>query len=163
MKLNCGYNGDGIPATQAEISFPEGLAIDPSGNVYFSDMGNNRVRIINQQGTIETIAGNGTCGFSGDGGPGSAAQLCGPQGVGIDAKANLYIADGYSGTESDLQSRNRSHLILAKLYRRASDTKPPWSPRRPRAWSPGRPRPGLRESRGIAPLPGRTRRPPFDE
>jgi hypothetical protein len=60
-------------------------------------MGNNRVRKVNLQGIIETVAGDGSCNFSGDGGPAKKAELCGPQGVGIDAKANLYIADGYNG------------------------------------------------------------------
>ena len=93
----CGYNGDGIAATQAEISFPEGLVVDASGNLYFSDQGNNRVRKVDTQGIIQTVAGTGTCGFSGDGGPAILAQLCGPQGVGLDSKNNLYIADAYNG------------------------------------------------------------------
>lgn len=93
----CGYNGDGIPATQAEISFPEGLVLDSKGNLYFSDMNNNRVRVVNSQGIINTIAGDGNCSFSGDSGPAAKAELCGPEGIGIDTKANLYIADAYNG------------------------------------------------------------------
>ena len=96
MSEQCGYNGDDIPATQAQISFPEGITLDSSGNLYFSDMGNNRVRVVNQQGIIETVAGDGNCNFSGDGGPASTSELCGPQGLGIDGKANLYIADAYN-------------------------------------------------------------------
>lgn len=94
---NCGYNGDGIPATQAEISGPEGLVVDAGGNLYFSDQGNNRVRKVDTQGVIETVVGNGTCGFSGDGGLATQAELCGPEGVGLDSKKNLYIADSYNG------------------------------------------------------------------
>ena len=97
MSSNCGYNGDGIAATQAEISFPQGLVVDAAGNLYFSDSGNNRVRKVDQQGIINTVAGNGNCGYSGDGGPASQAQLCGPQGVGIDSKQHLFIADAYNG------------------------------------------------------------------
>lgn len=97
MMEDCGYNGDGILATQAMISFPEGLVVDSSGNLYFTDMGNNRVRMVNAQGIISTIAGDGNCGFSGDGGPAKNAELCGPQSVGVDQNANLFIADAYNG------------------------------------------------------------------
>ena len=97
MSSNCGYNGDGISATQAEISFPQGLVVDAAGNLYFSDEGNSRVRKVDQQGIINTVAGNGNCGYSGDGGLASQAQLCGPEGVGIDSKQHLFIADAYNG------------------------------------------------------------------
>ena len=97
MPSICGYNGDGISATLAEISFPEGLVVDPSGNLFFSDNGNNRVRMIDTLGIIHTVAGNRTCGFSGDGGLATLAQLCGPWGVGLDRKNNLYVADAYNG------------------------------------------------------------------
>jgi sugar lactone lactonase YvrE len=108
MSSNCGYNGDGIGATQAEISFPQGLVVDAAGNLYFSDQGNNRVRKVDQQGIINTVAGNGSCGYSGDGGPASQAQLCGPQGVGIDSKQRLFIADAYNGR---IRTVNRSGII----------------------------------------------------
>jgi sugar lactone lactonase YvrE len=89
----CGFNSDGIPATQAELNYPYGLALDAKGNLYIGDSSNNRVRMIDTSGIIHTIAGNGTCGFSGDGGPGVAAMLCSPSGVAVDAAGNLYIAD----------------------------------------------------------------------
>jgi sugar lactone lactonase YvrE len=92
-----GYNGDEISATQAELYFPEGLVVDATGNLYFADNGNNRVRMVDTQGVIHTVAGNGTCGFSGDGGLATSAQLCGPWSVGLDRKNNLYIADTYNG------------------------------------------------------------------
>src|ERR1051326_2949692 len=91
MISSCGYNGDGIAATQAEISFPQGLTVDAAGNLYFSDEGNNRVRKVDPQGIINTVAGNGTCGFSGDGGPASQAQLCGPEGVGATANSTCLL------------------------------------------------------------------------
>jgi hypothetical protein len=57
------------------------------------DSSNNRVRMVDTIGIIHTIAGNGTCGFSGDGGPGVSAMLCSPSGVAVDANGNLYVAD----------------------------------------------------------------------
>jgi len=88
-----GYSGDGGPAKSAMISFPTGLTIDSSGSIYFSDNGNQRVRKIDAHGTITTVAGNGTGGFSGDGGPATDAELWGPWGLSFDASGNLYIAE----------------------------------------------------------------------
>jgi sugar lactone lactonase YvrE len=89
----CGFNEDGIPATQALLNGPYGVALDSKGNLYIGDSSNNRVRMVDTSGIIHTIAGNGTCGFSGDGGPGTGAMLCSPTGVAVDAKGNLYVAD----------------------------------------------------------------------
>ena len=67
--------GDGGGATSALLNQPEGIAVDNAGNVYVSDAGDNRVRKISPSGLIQTVAGNGSAGFSGDSGPGIAAQL----------------------------------------------------------------------------------------
>jgi sugar lactone lactonase YvrE len=88
-----GYSGDGGPATAAELHHPTGLAIDASGNIYVSDAGNNRVRKISSAGTISTIAGNGTVGYTGDGAAATAAQLNYPTGLALDAAGTLFIAD----------------------------------------------------------------------
>ena len=85
-----GFSGDGGPATAAEISFPFGVAADSAGDVLISDAGNARVRKVDGSGTITTVAGNGTYGFSGDNGPAAAAEI-GPDG--LDASGNLLIAD----------------------------------------------------------------------
>jgi uncharacterized protein (TIGR03437 family) len=91
-----GYAGDGGPATSAEL-FPTGsvmgLAVDSAGNVYISDGYNNAVRKVDTNGIISTVAGTGTAGFSGDGGPATKAQLDFPAGIALDAAGNLYIAD----------------------------------------------------------------------
>lgn len=89
-----GFAGDGGPATAAEFNMSVyGIACDGSGNVYFANNTDNRVRVVNTAGIINTMAGNGTFGFSGDGGPATAAELNAPFGVAVDASGNVYIAD----------------------------------------------------------------------
>lgn len=88
-----GYTGDGGPATAAELLAPRGIAVDGGGNVYFSDYANQRVRKITPAGIISTVAGDGTVGFGGDGGPATAAKLNYAWGVAVDGSGNLYIAD----------------------------------------------------------------------
>ena len=90
---NQGFSGDGGPATSAELSFPQGVAEDSAGNVYISDLFNNRIRKVDPTGTITTYAGNGTAGYSGDGGLATSAELDGPEFLAVDAAGNLYIAD----------------------------------------------------------------------
>ena len=89
-----GYSGDGGPAVSAMLHRAVDLAIDISGNIYFADSVDNRVRKIDNSGNITTVAGNGTPGFSGDGGLAINAQLQTPTGVALDKGNNLYIADG---------------------------------------------------------------------
>jgi uncharacterized protein (TIGR03437 family) len=88
-----GYSGDGGLATAAQLYLPAGLAFDAAGNLYISDLGNNRVRKVSGSGIIATVAGMGVRGFSGDGGPAVNAQLAGPAGLAVDAAGNLLIAD----------------------------------------------------------------------
>ncbi len=88
-----GFSGDGGPAVAAKLSSPTGLTIDASGNIYFTDQGNQRVRKINTAGIITTVAGNGTPGFSGDGGPAVAARLNAVIDVAVNAAGELFIAD----------------------------------------------------------------------
>jgi sugar lactone lactonase YvrE len=88
-----GYNGDGIPATEAWLFLPNGVAVDSAGNVYISDWFNNRIRKVDTAGIISTVAGTGTEGFGGDGGPATSAMLYLPTDVAVDSKGNFYIAD----------------------------------------------------------------------
>ncbi len=89
-----GHSGDGGKATLAELDTPVGVAVDRLGNLYFSEPNNHLVRRINlNTGIIQTIAGDGTAGNSGDGGPATLARLDGPWGLAVDAAGNLYIAD----------------------------------------------------------------------
>jgi hypothetical protein len=89
-----GYGGDGGPATRALLNTPQHLALDAAGNLYISEALNHRVRKMDPNGIITTVAGTGQEGLSGDGGPATAAQLAGPQAVGVDKAGNLYIAEG---------------------------------------------------------------------
>jgi uncharacterized protein (TIGR03437 family) len=86
-------SGDGGPALQAALGQPEGVTIDKAGNIYFADAATNRVRRVTADGSIQTFAGTGSAGFSGDGGPAAAAALNQPYGLAFDHAGNLYIAD----------------------------------------------------------------------
>ena len=88
-----GYSGDGGPATAAKIYDPWGVAVDGAGNVYIADYANARVRRVSTSGIISTVAGTGTAGFSGDGGPATAAQIRWPCAVAVDAAGSLYILE----------------------------------------------------------------------
>ncbi|WP_224994417.1 cadherin domain-containing protein [Cesiribacter sp. SM1] len=91
---NAGYGGDGGPAASARLFSPVALAFDQDDNLYIADQYNNRVRKVSKAtGTITTVAGIGTGGFSGDGGQATAAKLRTPSGIALDQAGNLYIAD----------------------------------------------------------------------
>ena len=91
-----GFSGDGGSATAAQLNFPSGVEVDPAGNIYIADTSNHRIRKVTPAGVISTVAGNGSSGFSGDGGPATAAGLWFPLGVTLDAAGNIYIADSYN-------------------------------------------------------------------
>jgi sugar lactone lactonase YvrE len=86
------WPGDGGPATSASLSVA-GVAVDSAGNLYIADYANCRIRKVTPSGTITTVAGNGSWGFSGDGGPATNGSLSGPAGLAVDAAGNLYVAD----------------------------------------------------------------------
>jgi streptogramin lyase len=89
-----GFSGDGGPATGASMDEPYGLAIDPDGNVYFADRLNRRVRRVDAKtGVITTVAGDGSRAATGDGGPADRAGLVEPNGVALDGRGRLYVAD----------------------------------------------------------------------
>ena len=88
-----GSGGDGGAAGSATLNLPFGIAADTAGNIYITEFLGNRVRKVTPDGTISTVAGNGTSGYSGDGGSATAAMLNGPQDVAADSSGNIYIAD----------------------------------------------------------------------
>jgi uncharacterized protein (TIGR03437 family) len=87
------FSGDGGAAASASLSGPNFVLADTSGNLFIADTANHRIRKITPDGIIHTIAGNGTVGFTGDGGPAIAAELETPRSVAVDASGNLYIVD----------------------------------------------------------------------
>jgi uncharacterized protein (TIGR03437 family) len=88
-----GYSGDGFLATSAQLSNISGVAADAFGNIYIADTGNQRIRKVASTGVITTIAGSGTSGYSGDGGPAVNAQFSSPSGITSDFAGTLYIGD----------------------------------------------------------------------
>ncbi len=88
-----GYNGDNILATEAGLNIPHAVAVDTLGNLYIADTENHRVRKVNAAGIITTVAGNGTDGYSGDGGPATQAAVGKPVSVAVDRQGNLFVAD----------------------------------------------------------------------
>ena len=87
------FSGDGGSAAAAALNSPNGVAVANDGSIYISDGGNQRVRRISPQGIINTVAGNGVAGFSGDGGPATAASLNSPNGVAVGKDGSVYISD----------------------------------------------------------------------
>ncbi len=91
-----GFSGDGGLATAAQLNYPLGITFDNSGNAFISDRNNNRIRKVNTAGIITTIAGNGSPGFSGDGGAATSAEINGPWGICIDNSGNIFFSDHFN-------------------------------------------------------------------
>lgn len=89
-----GYNGDGIAATTAQLNAPTDVVADRFGNVFITDQSNNRIRRVDNSGTITTVAGNGVWGYSGDGGAATVAELRDPSALALDRNGVIYYADG---------------------------------------------------------------------
>jgi RHS repeat-associated protein len=90
------FFGDGGPATQSPLGYINGLALDNAGNLYIADGWYNRIRRVDTNGIITTVAGTGQYGYSGDGGPANQAQIGGPNGLAVDKAGNIFIVDGYN-------------------------------------------------------------------
>jgi len=108
-----GFGGDGGPATGALLAKPEDIAVDANGSLYIADSGNFRIRKVDAaSGIISTVAGNGTFGFSGDGGPATSASLSTPTGIRVDSTSSLYIADS---NNNRIRKVNASSGIISTL------------------------------------------------
>ena len=93
-----GHSGDGGPATEARLNRPRGIAVDTAGNLYIADANNHKVRRVDPNGTITTVAGTGDEGYSGDGGLATEARLNEPYAVAVDSFGDIYIADADNRT-----------------------------------------------------------------
>jgi sugar lactone lactonase YvrE len=102
---NAGFSGDGGPAASANLSSPTSVTIDANGNLFIMDTGNRRVRKVTLDLYITTVAGNGTSGYSGDGGLATSAQFSDPTGVAVDTAGNLFIADTGNNRVRKITSR----------------------------------------------------------
>jgi DNA-binding beta-propeller fold protein YncE len=91
-----GFSGDGGAATEARLNEPRGLAVDRQGNLYIADAANHRIRKMAPDGTLTSVAGTGTPGFSGDEGAAGAAQLNRPLAVAVDSEGTLFIVDSHN-------------------------------------------------------------------
>jgi trimeric autotransporter adhesin len=103
-----GFGGDGDQATSANLYTPYGVAVDSAGNLFIADRDNHRIRKVSSSGIITTVAGNGTSGYSGDGGPATSARLNEPIGVAIDSTGSLFIADMYNHRVRKMSRPNES-------------------------------------------------------
>ena len=138
-----GYSGDGGPAKQATLHAPQRLAIDSVGNIYVADSGNNAIRRIDAtSGVITTVAGTGTAGSTGDGGPATSARLYHPRGLALEGDRTLYIAD------SDIHRVRLLDLTTGVIYHLAGTTKGFSGDGGPAG------RAQLRQPRGLTTLPG---------
>jgi sugar lactone lactonase YvrE len=115
--LHCGYSGDGGLATSAKVGFADGVAVDSSGNIFIADTTNCALRKISaSSGVISTVAGTGICGYSGDGGLGTSAQLSPPRGVAVDSSGNIFIADTVNCLVREVSSSNAHISTVAGDY-----------------------------------------------
>jgi sugar lactone lactonase YvrE len=109
-----GFSGDGGPAASAQLSIPEGVAIDSHGNLYIADTGNDRIRMVNGGGIIRTIAGTGKNLYTGNGGLAVRANLYAPVGIAVGPGGNVYFSERYQNTIRMITSRGVIVLVAGR-------------------------------------------------
>jgi len=121
----CGADGDGQPAIQAELNYPAGVTVDVGGNLYIADSGNNLVRKVNAvTGNIGTIAGTGSQTLGGDGGPANQAPIYGPYAIALDGMGNLYIADVFHNRIREVENTQSLQVYQAIRVEHVSSPQP---------------------------------------
>jgi uncharacterized protein (TIGR03437 family) len=111
-----GYTGDGGAATNAELNYPWGVAVDSSGNVYIVDRGNNVIRKVTTAGVISTIAGSpGTLTSTGDGGPANKATFGAIYAIAISPAGNIYISDTLSQNIREITADGNIHTVVSNV------------------------------------------------
>jgi sugar lactone lactonase YvrE len=103
-----GYSGDGGKATEAKLNFPTDVDVDTAGNLFIADWGNYRVRKVDTNGIITTVAGSGKNLFSGEGGPATEAGLRGPAGLAIDAAGDLYFSESTAYVRDEFEEKKEA-------------------------------------------------------
>jgi sugar lactone lactonase YvrE len=126
-----GFGGDGGPATRAHLNTPGGVAVDQHGNLYISDSDNFRIRRVDREGIITTVAGTGQQGFVGDGGPATEATLTDPEGLAFDDAGNLYVADFAAVRRIDTSGRITTVAGTGRWLTPRDEYHLPDGPRRP--------------------------------
>ena len=119
--------GDGGPAIAAQLSAPQGVAVDANGNLFLSDTGHNRIREVFSNGSIVTVAGTGACCYAGDGGPAANSRVNTPRGLAIDATGKIFVADTANNALRSIQLQNVTPTISA-IVNAASQASGPVSP-----------------------------------
>ena len=109
-----GYSGDGGNAVSAQLNHPAGVAVNPADVVYISDSGNNVIRAVGADGKISNVAGTGTSGYSGDGGPAALAKLSDPTGMTFDSAGVLYFIDSNNGKARKIGADGNIQLAATK-------------------------------------------------
>jgi sugar lactone lactonase YvrE len=103
--------GDGGPATAARLNVPLYITLDAGGNLFIADTGNERIRKVDAAGIITTVAGSGQYGYSGDGGPATAARLNTPESVSVDGAGNLFFVEGNLYTAAGYEARPGNNTV----------------------------------------------------
>jgi sugar lactone lactonase YvrE len=109
-----GFSGDGGPAVYAQLSIPEGIAVDSHGNLYIADTGNDRIRKVDARGLIRTVAGTGNNTYSGDGGPAVRANLYAPVGIAVGPGGSVYFSERYQQTVRMITDRGVMVLVAGR-------------------------------------------------
>jgi len=110
-----GYSGDGGPAVDAKLNNVNKITVDGAGNIYIADQNNYRVRKVDTDGIITTIAGVGVSGHTGDGGPATQAKLISPKSVAVGPSGALYILDGFGGSQKTFIRRVDPNGIITTI------------------------------------------------
>lgn len=113
---NYSYTGDGGLATKATFYSPAGIARDAAGNIYVTDVGNNVLRVLLTNGNIETVAGNGYAGYSGDGGPATSAEMDSLRQVAVGTFGEIYIADSFNHVIRKLTPNGTTVGLMANAF-----------------------------------------------
>jgi hypothetical protein len=116
-----GFSGDSGAATNAEMHYPDGVAVDAQGNVFIGDLWNHRIRKVGTNGIITTVAGNGVQGSAGNGGAATNANINEPMGVALDASGNLFIAEYGNGWVRKLNTNGIITTVTNSSYGSCAD------------------------------------------